>query len=513
MYTLSIPNAVLSTSSLVGLFTLFLDERVRATDTSQIVLAGAPEGVAVTRYNGVLALRQAGTAEEILGRMLDEHRRAGFVDADGAARRAWEVTRQDWNALFEFAEVCRTPQRLLSSSQIDAEETAARARGTRFYLSDLCGEAVLSLYGFALCGPVVPGSRQANSRHEIQVAYALAVDLPVPDRALDAYRGDCEAFRYGLEWARTLVRLPGLRGAIPIEKLKPILGVMRGEGKPVDAGNADILAMLARLLPDAPTYPEVDNLLHAHGLIDELPLPDSLGVPVDVGQPITPLAERVRERLADHLRARAIANADEELKRGNISLRTHRHRCNIARLEHGRHTFEYGNQLARALANRDVGALLEVLDRPDDRNRSSKQAFRDVYGVKLSGVTAAQRRRAVFLLCGYTEEAQAQWEREAVQRKAERDAGRELQDAREVAGRARYIGKVCGEISGAEHVDRAISDGYSTIRSIRRGATLAYALARGNEPEVRLLSAKDGTLAYARAVLAPRAAQEANHAV
>lgn len=506
MYTLSIPDAVLTASSLIGLFLLFRDERVRATETSLIGLTGAPPGVSVTRYNGTLAIRQPGSAEQMLTAMLEEHRRVAFVGDAGEQRQSWEVDRAEWDALFEFVDVCRSPQRLLSFDQIEAENARARERGTRFFLSDLCSEAVASIFGFPLCGPAIHGTRETNSRHEVQVAYALALNLPVPERVLDAYRADADAFRYGLEWADTLVRLPELRGAIPVEKLRPILGVMRGEGKAVDSSNADILTLLARLLPDVPTYPQVDNLLHAHGLIDDLPLPESFSTAVDVGQPITPLAARVRERLADHLRANALAHADNELKLGRISQRTHRHRCDIARLEHGRHTFEYGNSLSRALANRDVGTLLGVLDRPDDRNRASKRAFRDVYGVKLTGVSATQRRRAVFLLCGFTEEAQAQWEREEAQRKAASDAQHDLQHAREVAGRVRYVGPAHGELSGAEHVDRAISDGYSTIRSFRRGAAHMYALARGDESAMRTLSAQDGTLAYARAVLEPRAA-------
>ncbi len=506
MYTLSIPGAVLTASSLVGLFSLFRDERVRATDTPQIVLTGAPASVSVTRYNGTLAIRQAGSAEQIVTTMLDEHRRAAFVGDDGEQRHSWEVERAEWGALFEFVEVCRSPQLLLSFDQIEAEKTRARERGTRFFLSDLCSEAIASIFGFAVCGPTIPGTRETNSGHAVQVAYALALDLPVPERVLDAYRADADAFRHGLEWAETLVRLPELRGAIPVGKLRPILGVMRGEGKAVDSGNADILTLLARLLPDAPTYPEVDNLLHAHGLIDDMALPERYGTPVDVGQPITPLAARVRERLADHLRARAIAHADEELNKGRISQRAHRHRCDIARLEHGRQTFEYGNSLSRALANRDVGRLLEVLDRADDHNRSSKLAFRDVYGVKLTGVSAAARRRAVFLLCGFDEAAQVEWESAEAKRKAERDAQRDLKAAPEVAGRARYVGPSHGELSGAEHVDRAISEGFSTIRSYGRGAARRYALARDNESAMRTLSARDGTLAYARALLEPRAA-------
>lgn len=506
MYTLSTPDAFFSTSSLVGLFPLFNDARVRETETGQIVLAGAPDGVFVTRYNGVLALRQPGSASDIVTSMLEEHRRAAFVENGTAQRQSWQVERAAWNALFDFTDICRRPQLLLSSDQIEAEEADARERGAQFFLSEICSEALRSAYGFAVCGPDIPGMRQTNSRHEVQVAYALALGLPVPDRVLAAYRLDGDGFGRGLEWAATLAALPELRGAMPVAKLRPILGVMRGDGKTVDANNADILTMLARLLPDEPTYPQVDDLLHTHGLIGDLPLPEMFTRPVDIGEPVTPLAARVRDLIATSIRERDIERANNELKAGNISRRAHRQRCDVARLQHVRHGYDHGNRLARALANRDVGTLLETLDRADEHNRASKQAFREIFGVKLTGVRAAQRRRAIFGMCGYNEEQQAEWERDATQCKAERDAQRNLEDAREIAGRARYVVSGHGELSGAEHVDRAIRDGYSRIQSYRRGAAHVYALVRGSEAEARRLSAQDGTLAYARALLEQRAA-------
>ncbi|MFC4706012.1 hypothetical protein [Paraburkholderia caffeinitolerans] len=213
------------------------------------------------------------------------------------------------------------------------------------------------------------------------------------------------------------------------------------------------------------------------------------------------MANRVRELVAASICRRAVEYADKELKAGRISQRMHRHRCNIARLDQGRHTFEYGNRMARALAERNVEALLKVLDTSDEHNRASKTAFEEVLGVKLLRLRPAARRRAVFLLCGHNEMQQAQWEAQAAQRKAETEAKRDLEDARKAATQARYKGPDDAAMSGVEHVDRAIREGYSTIRSYRRGASIRYVLARGEERTARRLSAKDGTLDYARAVL------------
>ncbi|MEM5314163.1 hypothetical protein [Paraburkholderia sp. JHI869] len=449
----------------------------------------------------MLALRMPGRARNIVTEMLHEIRRAGsFVRADGSHREPWEILASDWSALFEFVELCRNPNLLLSSDQIDAARAEARAAGKHFVLSDVCIEAMERLFGFGYCGPRLPGTREVQSRHSLHVAYALLANLPVPDRVLETYRSDPGAFQYA-EWGEVLVRVPSLRGAIPGAKLRTIASVMRHNGKSVNEQNVDIITMLARLLPDDAPYPHAEDILHAHGLIDDLPLPETFSKPVDVGQPVSPLANRVRELVAASICRRTVEYADKELKAGRISQRMHRHRSNIARLDQGRHTFEYGNRMARSLAERNVEALLKVLDTSDEHNRASKTAFEEVLGVKLLRLRPAARRRAVFLLCGYDELQQAQWEAQATQREAESEAERDLQDARKAATQARYRDAEDAVITGMEHVDRAIREGYSTIRSYRRGATVRYVLARGEERTARRLSAKDGTLAYARAVL------------
>lgn len=505
MYSLSLPDAVLTSPTLAGVFRLFNDERVRTLDTCFIRLGGAAAGERITRYNGALALRMPGTAHSIVNEMLLEIRRVGaFLRADGTHRAPWEVLPSDWDVLFDFVELCRKPNLLLSSDQIDAANESARAAGIRFDLSDLCIKTMTRLFGFGYCGPQLPGTRECQNRHALHVAHALLAGLPVPEVVLEHYRSEPEALRY-VEWADPLLRLPALRGAIAGPKLRTIASVMRHNGKVIDEQNADIVTMLAHLLPDEPAYPQAEDVLHAHGLIDDLPLPDTFNVPVDVGQPVTPLAERVRERVAQSIMNRSLQHADEELGAGRISQRTHRLRCDVARLERGRHTFAYGNRLSRALASRDVEALLKVLDTSDEHNRASKTAFHEVLGVKFLGVRSAARRRAVFMMCGYDASTQAGWEADAKKRKAAADAERDLKEARDAALEARYMGPQRVEITGVDHVDRAISDGFSTIRSFRRGAVLCYALVRGEERTARRLSAKDGTLAYARACLEHRA--------
>lgn len=50
------------------------------------------------------------------------------------------------------------------------------------------------------------------------------------------------------------------------------------------------------------------------------------------------------------------------------------------------------------------------MDCPDERNRVSKQTVREVFGVKLLGVRAAARRRAIFALAGFNDAFQREWD-------------------------------------------------------------------------------------------------------
>jgi hypothetical protein len=150
--------------------------------------------------------------------------------------------------------------------------------------------------------------------------------------------------------------------------------------------------------------------------------------------------------------------------------------------------------------------LLDLLDTPDDRNRSSKQAVEEFHGVKLRGVKAKARRRAVFSLCGFDETAELEWEKADEQRKTEKRRAEDAQRARDAAQSARYKRNDGTVIDGVTHVENAIASGFSEIRNWRAGAILQYALVNPALNEGRRLQAKDGTLAYARAVLERRAA-------
>jgi hypothetical protein len=157
--------------------------------------------------------------------------------------------------------------------------------------------------------------------------------------------------------------------------------------------------------------------------------------------------------------------------------------------------------MAVAIDQRHLSLLLEVLDSPDDRNRSSKRAVDEHYGVKLRGGNSKTRRRAIFALCGMDEAAQSAWESADAERKAAERKAEDAQRAKEAAQRTQYQRPDGVIIDGAQHVEAAIEEGFREIRDWRKGASKQYALVNPERGEARTLRAKDGTLDYARAML------------
>jgi hypothetical protein len=148
--------------------------------------------------------------------------------------------------------------------------------------------------------------------------------------------------------------------------------------------------------------------------------------------------------------------------------------------------------------------LLGMLDRPDDANRATKFAVGEVFGIKLIGVHAPARRRAIFELAGTDSAQQAKWESLSVSQRGVRRVAREVARAREAAQMSKVRTEDGAVLTGAEWVDRSIADGFSEIIAFRQGASVRYAL---EDPARNLqvsLRANDGTLAYARACLEQR---------
>lgn len=496
MYQLNIPGTTFNVSTLAGIFSTFAEEQVQATDTGLIDLQGGDVQVRVTRYNGKLALRRAGTVAEMVGSLFDEVR-SFWLSRYGTVVKPWQIRRSDWNLFFSLFDLARRPELFLSTDQIEAGKLAASGR---FDLDDMFQTAANERFGFGSGGPRTP-TGHVNGRHEVHLAYALQANEAIPDAVIAEYRADAELFRYGLEWAGTLLDVPELRGAMALSKLQVLASVMRNEKLPITADNVSELVAAVGELGDAPTFAEVDDALFAAGVLAPHDLPAMFQTPLDVGQPFSPLAERLRQLNADDRREKSFERARKEREEGRIGRRRFELDRAMAILSHGRETFEWPNRIAVALADRNVAALLSALDSPDDWNVRSKQVVHEFYGVRLRGLKAQARRRAIFAFCEMDETAQTAWEAAEHTRRDVERAADEARRAKESAEATRYRKGDGSVISGVQHVDESIAAGFREIRDWRKGASRQYALVNPESNEARTLRAKDGTLAYARASL------------
>jgi hypothetical protein len=501
MYQLTIPGNVFTVSTLAGIFSTFDLEPLQATDTALIEVQGGPVEVRITRYNGKLAIRLPGTVAEIVASIFDELHSL-WQSTYGQAFKPWQVRRSHWNLLFSLFELTRRPERFLSTDQIEAGKLAGAGR---LALDDLFEAAAIDRFGFGGGGPRTP-TGHVNGRHEVHLAYALLANEPVPDPVVEEYRRDAEPFRHDLQWAKPLLEVPELRGAMAPLKLQVLASVMRIEKLPITGDNVSQLVAALEDLSDNPTFAQVDDALFAAGVLASLDLPAMFQQPVNVGQPVSPLAQRLRQLNADDRREKSLAHARKELEEGRIGLRRFEQERAMTVLSYGRETFEWSNRIATALEQRDVVTLLSVLDSADDWNVRSKQVVHEFYGIKLRGLKARARRRAVFALCDMDEAAQAAWEAaEQTRREAQRVA-EEGKRAKESAEATRYRRADGSVVSGVQHVDESIAAGFCEIRDWRKGASRQYALVNPESREARTLRAKDGTLAYARSTLERRAA-------
>jgi hypothetical protein len=432
--------------------------------------------------------------------MLGEIEQAWFRRGDALAQ-PYEVRRPHWDMLFGLLELARSEMLLLSSDQLSEARSDAAVRGGRFNLRDELVVMIEQRLGFGAGGPRLSATGQVNSNHGVHVLHALAQNLPVPDEVLADYRVTPEAFGYMEHSGRVLLDVPALRGTVSLDKLRWISRVMERDGKAINESNADLLARAAVLMPNDPSYGEVDDVLYRLGFLDKLPLPKMFQEPVDLGVPVSSLAARIRDLRADLTRDLQLERVEKDRASGNISEREYLSRRDCALLEHGRWSFEGGNEIARAIENREVGFLLEFLDQADDSNIATKAAIQEVLGVKLRRVKPAERRRAIFAMCGFDETAQAAWEAVDAARKATIRKQRETARAREAAAAVTYRMDDGQVVNGAQFVDRLVGQGFSEIRTLKHGATNRYYLGRPGDGLSYQIKSANGTLDYARSVI------------
>jgi hypothetical protein len=505
MYRLSFAGFSQSFRTMLEVLSFFRGNDLTASlDAADITLAFFDNPVSVTRFNGKLTVRRPGTALSIFLSLIDEIDGAYFRPSF-AALQPWQIRRDHWQLLYLAFDLAREPLYLFSCDQVaQANGEGSRLGGRGLDLFELLQQETERRFGFRYAGPVVEGGGgQRNGRHEVHVAYGLAGGKPVPQSVIDDYTS-LSKFDTDLRWAKPLLYVPELRGALPLSKLASLVRVMGHSKLAITSQNAALLIMVMGLARNEPSTVEVDDLLYAKGVLDPYSLPDAYLKPVDVGQPSCKFADVLRRTLPDQAREKRLSELDKARADGSISLRDYELGKQLAVLDHGRATHTYGNDLAKAVEEADMSYLLSVLDRPDDANRGTKMAVREVFGIKVIGVRAAARRRAIFELAGMDEAQQAEWERLSVSQHEARRVAREIARAREIALMSRVRTDDGAVLTGADWVDRTIADGFSELVSVRQGASVRYALADPVRHLQVSLRANDGTLAYARASLEHR---------
>jgi hypothetical protein len=437
MFHLSTIGFSRSVGTLLEVLWLFRnDAHFKHLEAEEISLSHAGQSLCVTKICGQLTVRVAGVMRDVFLALLDEID-GSYFRPHGHQRQPWQIRRPHWNLLYFAFELSTDPLYLFAADQVTAGASGLTSP-LGMSLFELCQAEALARFGFGNAGPAVAHSGQLNSRHEVHFAYAMAAGMPVPQEVLDDYAAMAQPFCSDFQWAKPLLTVPELRGAVPVAKLRPLVSVMRHSGKKISSENAAVLAMVARLLPNEPTPVEVDDLLYRHGLLDAQPLPAAYSKPVDIGEPVSAFATVLRRVMADERKAATLSRLDLERAEGRISQRCYELHRGLAALDHGRGTYQYANEFALALDAADMKMLLNIVDRPDDQNRWTKMAIREHFGVKLIGLKAAARRRAIFALAGLDEVQQSQWEASTIASRAAALMEREADRAKARAATARY---------------------------------------------------------------------------
>jgi hypothetical protein len=264
MFHLSTTKFSRSVATLLEVLQLFhSDSRFRGIEAADVSLSHAGHPMCVSKFDGKLTVRMAGSMPDLFLAMLDEIDGAYFRP-NGKRLEPWQIRRSHWQLLFFAFELSTRPLYLFTWEQVIAFANIGSAS-----LFQLCEAEARARFGFGPGGPAISlGSGQINGRHEVHLAYALAAGVTVPEAVLADYAALAEPFGNDLRWARTLLTVPELRGVMPVSKLRVLISMMTHSRQSISSANAAVSAMVARLLPNEPTHAEVDDLLCRHGLLD-----------------------------------------------------------------------------------------------------------------------------------------------------------------------------------------------------------------------------------------------------
>lgn len=486
MYQLTIGNKATFLATLGDVLVALNDRRygdpVPALDTICVTREGKPLEVVFGEYE-TFGVRQTGSGREIFEAMVTEVEQ-NYLKPSGTVLMPYELTKGQWAAVMAVSDTATRDYPCFTAEQI-AERSSIERNGktVEVDLRGLANAVFMQRFGYGASGPAYNEAGHKDSRHEYHVGYALVAGKSVPEHVLAdcAERLSTESSRgtgYGA-WYAALLRFPELRGVMSMEKLRSFCSALERGKITLSNDNVDMLTDLVKGMPQIePTAIQVEDHLYQAGIIK----PREVGVPAPlvVEDAYSDLALRLVENVQAFREEQRRKYVDEERAQGRLSLRDYDFQIASVKAGDSAELLALQNETAKAVAEKDLPTLLDLLDRSDDQNPATKRTLAQHVGLKLKGLKAAERRLAIFEFCCCGPEQRAEWE------------------ASWKAEQAVYKIAESGEvISGKEYVDRAIREGKTKVTSYQKGRSKHYYLVNPANGRSTQLGVKDGTLAYA----------------
>lgn len=509
MYQIKIGETHNKKVSTLGDVLAFLNHRgedLKSLQVEDITVLRDDLPLNVVRSYSNFGVVQEGSAQAIFEAMFKEIE-LFYVKPVDKVVLPYEMTRDQWNAVVAVRKAasgdypCFSPEQYREPCQYD--------RGTengQFWeatVSHLCDHLFLTRFGWKHNGPTYSEKSDVSNAHELHVAYALAAGKHVAEWVLADYRGPGEG-TLGCtgkpDWFTTLLRVPHLRGAIPAEKLKTLVTLLSWDNAEITSENAGEFIQAMRELHDEPTCNEMDDFLFRRGYLKarELPKP----APQSEREIFSPLADQLRLAMAEAQFVEQVKLTNGRRDRNEISVRQYQYEIAMANRLGSSGFLEYGNRLAKAVADKDVVYLLHVLDGPDDSNTITKRAFKKYVGLKLLGLKAADRTTAIYEFCGYDRRAQSEFERNQQAAAEKAKADRREKEVIKLVESIRYAIPAGGVVNGKEFIDQAIGNGFTEITTTKRGNSQQFWLTNPSTQRSYALLKKNGTVDYAEIAIA-----------
>lgn len=401
----------------------------------------------------------------------------------GAIKRPEQMFRAEWGAIQAIGEV--------AFGLIDVFPVALREG-----LSVIYEKAFEKAFGYGHNGPTYEPHSSVNSRHEVHVAYALESGKPVPDEVINEdYNGYecCDPC-----WFETVLTKPYTRGRFKSPNHFSTTWSLLKDQVEITSGNIDAILDALAPLDASATWSQIDDALFKAGFLvprKVAPLPD----PASLGVPHNEFASQLRSAMIEW----EDKNFESRIDFDKLSVKTEREAIYSVALRSSlpdRHTYKWANRVAIAVEGKDLQSLLSILD--GSQNEVTQRSVGKANGVKIHGVSAKQRRRAIFALCGFVDDEAYLAENERLETlQAEQKLEREFKLAQ--GHTSQFQLKLAGGelLTGAEYVEHFIAQGFTTLHDQKVKKPTRFILLNMETRIGMPVSDGNGTLQYAKLCL------------